>query len=75
MPAIDIFHLPSTGFIVDMLCMFDTFVANPEVDKEERDKALDLLVNALEAEAKESGYEAIICNSRLGAIINRAERF
>lgn len=61
-------YLPPTGFIVPGIaagfvyatdanfCIFESFIGNPQVSKEERQKALREIVPAMIREAKEMGY-------------------
>lgn len=67
--------LPATGFIVSVdgvracagfvyktdskLCVFEFTICNPEVEKEKRSEALDMLILAVKKWAKANGYEFI----------------
>lgn len=64
-------YLSSTGFIVSgkaagflyktdaNFCIFECFIGNPEVSKEERQEALRQIVPAMIEEAKEMGYKQV----------------
>lgn len=82
-PIINYEMLPSTGFIVEGYCagflykndsklaILEFIVSNPEADKQKRSEALDLLLQALINEAKESGYKAIFSSLSHPGLIDR----
>lgn len=63
--------LPDSGYIVDNiaacfvyktnsnLAMIEFLISNPESNKEERNQAIDLVIDACINDAKESGYKVI----------------
>lgn len=80
----DPMFLPNTGYMVDdvaagflyftdsKIAIIDNFIANKQSSKEERDKALDGIVEALLASAKTGGAKMIKCDSDIDAIKKRA---
>lgn len=54
--------------------LLDGYVANPESDKEERDKALDEITAALLAHAEEKGFRCVLAYTELEAVSRRAEK-
>jgi len=76
--------VPDTGFIVDHVAagfliltsngcaILDFYVSNPNSNKDERDKALDLITEELIEAAREVGVRLLVCSSRSEAIKVRA---
>jgi hypothetical protein len=87
MQAPDFELLPETGFIVDnvacgfiyltnsKLAILEGFVTNPKSNKDTRNDALDDITLELMQIAKKSGYKVLKCETRLNAIVKRAEKF
>lgn len=87
-PAFAFAFLPRFGFVVDgivagflyrtdsAVCYLDSFISDPKSDRDARRAALDLLIDALKAEAKELKFTAIVAppSSNLTDLIARAER-
>lgn len=75
--------LPATGAIVEGYCvgflyktdsefaMFEFIVSNPNTSKEERSKALDLLIDTLVVEANKQGFKYIFTTSNHERLIER----
>lgn len=75
--------LPESGYIVDGLCAGwlyqansrlakpEWIVGNPKADRAERSKALDLLINHIDEEAKRLGYSAQFTSTKNPALIKR----
>lgn len=75
--------LPKTGFIVENVCAgflyktdseiawLEFIISNPNSDKEERSKGLDLVINALLEEAKISGFKAVFTSVEHKKLIER----
>lgn len=65
--------LSDIGFIVDNIaaaflyttnssvCWIESYISNPESNKKDRKKALDLITEAIIQKAKDLGFMAIIC--------------
>lgn len=74
--------IPSTGFIVENLCagwlyktdskiaLVETFIGNPKADKEERQKAVNLMFSSLIEEAKKQGFTLLLASSKHDRVIN-----
>jgi hypothetical protein len=85
-PVIDADHLPKHGFIVDdkavgFLYMTDSkiawlefIVANPNVSKEDRSEALDLVINKLIDLAKELEFKTVFSSVTHPRLIERYKR-
>ena len=75
--------LPTTGLIIDgvcatflyetnsNICMMEGFICNKEADKKEREKCLDLIVDALLLFAKSRGFKYIKGDTRYKAVVDR----
>ncbi len=75
--------LPSTGFVVDgivagflyrtdaALAFIDSFVGDPNAGRDARGAALDVLISALQAEARRLGYTAIAGTPSIPSVIER----
>lgn len=75
--------LPGTGFIVPgfaagflyktdcKIAMLEMVVANPKTDKEERSKALDLVIAKLIETAKEQGFKALFTSLNHPRLVER----
>lgn len=80
-------YLPTNGIIAENIaCGFvyltdsemaiiDCFISNPDSVKEDRDRALDKITEALMSYAKFFGSSAIKADSNLMAIQHRAEKY
>jgi hypothetical protein len=78
--------LPQTGYIVpgvaagflyrtdSSVCWVESLVANKEVPKEERTRALDAIVIALCQDAKKLGFKLVLGSTQLDAVVKRAQR-
>ncbi len=83
-PKVDNSLLPGVGFIADemaagflyqtdsSLCLLDGYVSNPLTYKEDRDKALNCITQALLTEAKRLGFKKILAFTTVEAIATRA---
>lgn len=79
--------IPDVGFIVpgvcagflfqtdSSICMFDGFIANPEIRGEERLKALDAVTDALVITAKDLGFKSVLAFTKNKNIKARCERY
>ncbi len=56
------------------ICMIDSMIANPNIDRSIRDNALDLLSTSLIDIAKELEYKGILCLTSLPSIVKRSEK-
>lgn len=84
MEPIEAAHLPPTGFVVEGLAMgflyksdtklaqIETLVANGYAPREARDAATDLVVEAIIAEARASGFAVLQGVTQLDAVVQRA---
>ena len=75
--------LPKTGFIIEDVCagflyktdskiaFLEWIISNPKSNKEERNKALNILINQLCEDAKKSEFEAIFTSSNHNKLIER----
>lgn len=86
-PSIERDFLSKTGIIVendkDKLCagflyttdssfaIMEFIIGNPEVPKDERGKALDMLINELSKEAKKQGFKALFTMTNHSKLIDR----
>lgn len=77
--------LDAPGFAVDGVAavwlfatppyaLIECLVANPAADEEQRDAALDAVVAAALASAREQGVRVVYSTSTIGAVVARAER-
>jgi hypothetical protein len=85
-PAIAPTFLPKTGFIVEnhavgflyrtdsALAWMEWITTNPESDKIERDKALNLLIETLFTEAKRLGHSVLFTSVQDAGLIERYQR-
>ena len=79
--------LPSTGLIIEgkcsvflyetnsSTCFIDGFISNKNIDKDERDKCLDLIVKTALHLAKEKGFKYMKGDSQYQAVVDRAINF
>lgn len=79
-------QLPEVGYIIDgvaagFMIQTDTDVAfieglvsNPRASKQSRDKALDMIVGAIERKAAELGYAVLVGWTRQDVVLSRAHR-
>lgn len=77
-------YLPPIGFIVEntaayflyttpsKVCFMENMISNRECPKEEVDKALELIVEAILIEAKELGFEVAHACTNVGAVVMRS---
>lgn len=75
--------LPEVGYIVDDVCAgflyktdskiawLEFIISNPKSEKEQRDQALDLLIEQLYNRAKELGFQAIFTSASHQGLIER----
>lgn len=85
-PIIDTKHLPRIGFIVDGYCagflyqtdsafgLLEFVIANPKTDKEERSKALDLLLETLIKQAKELNIKSLFTSLEHPKLLERYKK-
>jgi hypothetical protein len=82
-------HLPTTGIVIEVsgkpvsagflyrtdsrICVFEFVVVDPEASREDRDIALDLLIEAAMYWAKQEGYTLIYNSSGIQRFIARLE--
>lgn len=78
--------LPQTGYIVpgvaagflyrtdSSVCWLESLIANKDVPKEERTRALDVVVVALTRDAKKLGFKTLLGSTQLEAVVKRAQR-
>lgn len=50
---------------------FDNVAANPTIEKEDRDRALNILFRIIEERAKEAGYKVIFATTSLPSVMER----
>jgi hypothetical protein len=84
MEPIEAAHLPPTGFVVEGLAMgflyksdskaaqIETLISNGYAPREARDAATDLVVEAIIAEARASGFLVLLGITSLDAVVQRA---
>lgn len=81
--------LPKTGFIVENdnkkicacwlyktdsnVCLIETLISDPRAKSEERNEAINLVVNNLVDNAKKDGYKIILITSKHNNVIKRAK--
>ncbi|MBK7860842.1 MAG: hypothetical protein IPJ65_20015 [Archangiaceae bacterium] len=82
----DPIYLPEVGFVVPGVAMgflyqtdsavahIEALVANPRASGAARSAAIDEVVQAIIAEAKKLGFKALLGNTSLPAVIERAKR-
>lgn len=82
----DIKQFPKTGFIVDgiaafflystdsSVCFLENMIANRAVDREERNRALSLLVEAIIKEASDLGFTVAYATTDNPSVVARAMR-
>jgi len=78
---------PDVGFIVDniaaaflyqtdsSICLIESIIYNPNIDKESRTEALDECIECVVLEAMGMGFKTLIGFTEMQAVINRAEKF
>jgi len=79
--------LPATGMIVDgvaagflyrtdsKICWLEFVISNPESDKSDRSQALNLIIDDLLSQAKESGFKSVFTSLEHPGLIQRYEDF
>jgi hypothetical protein len=82
-PPLDL--LPKNGFIVEDICagflyltdsrlgIIDLYISNPEISKDYRDKALNLVTLEIIDKAKEYNCRVLIATSNIAAVKRRTE--
>jgi len=85
-PKIPLTMLPQTGYIVDDLCagfLYQTdsniawlefIISNPESTKDDRSKALDILIDRLSEDARGMGFTMIFSSINHSNLINKYEK-
>lgn len=80
-------YLPKVGFVVpgvamgflyqtdSKVCHIEALVANPKASGKDRSNAIDEVVHAIIAEAKQLGFKALQGQTSLPVIVERAKRF
>lgn len=75
---------PRTGYIVDNICAYflyetdsrvawlENLISNKDSDKEERRKAIGMVIDALIIEAKRKGYKVLYATTSNSNLITRA---
>jgi hypothetical protein len=78
--------LPQTGFIIpgkgagflyrtdSSVAWIEGLVAAPDLDREERNKAIDLIVTAISQKAKALGFKLLLGYTVLEVVVRRAQR-
>lgn len=78
--------LPKIGYVVpdkavgflyqtdSSVCMIENIVAKPGLSREERSEAVDAVLNACLAEAKQRGFKLVIGYTQLEVMVKRTER-
>ncbi len=84
-PKIPLVMLPQTGYIIDNVCagfLYQTdsniawlefIISNPDITKENRSKALDILIDKLSETARGLGFTTIFTSSNHPSLINKYE--
>ena len=69
-------EMAAAGFMYrtdSVICIFEWFVVNPDLEKEDRDKALDYLVESAIEWKDVNNYEVIYTSTNVGKFIKRLQ--